>query len=595
MKFNCQYRSVALVLCWMLFPALLTAQYRIKEDSWKETKAKKRGVISVLWYDIEPFIYRTRSGEIIGVEYELMEGFKPFLKKHYGVDLEVNWVDAKSFKNIYPFISRSHYKGLFGLSFYSITDERKREVKFSPPYMPDLNIVVSNNSLPVYKSEHDFVGDLKRMKGYTMEHTTMEKDLLRLKQDYYPELPVYNQVDDYEVLKQIATVQNAFGYVPVSIYVIALQRGIKVKRQQVLATRREGFAAIYSKESDWSEPVNSYFNSVECKLLVNRLIKKYLGEEVANIVLNVSNADSSRGKPGDIELLTKEREIVTQRLIDTALEVQREKTYRNIALAIGAMVILFAGGLYLRFREKKRLHDELKERNKLIAEQKQTIEGINEHLKMKILQAKLNPHFIFNSLNSLQYFIGLNDRKSALLYLTRFASFLRNVLNYGDDLLITAAQEAVLLEQYLWLEQCRFPDRFEYSVHFSGNGVTRSALLPPMMVHSLVEDALYLGILNLDSGETGRLCILFEMAGSQLQVTVSDNGLNRTTAIARQQSKGLDNEMNASAILHKRLTLYNNNTERKIEVVHQEELPAETTFVNEVRLLVPQPRDGGNL
>ncbi|HEX2532278.1 MAG TPA: transporter substrate-binding domain-containing protein, partial [Chitinophagaceae bacterium] len=258
-----------------------------KTSSWADAKRGKKGSITVLWYDIEPFIYRNGKGGIIGVEYELMEGFKPFLKEQYGIDLSINWVDARSFENIYPYIKGSKEKGIFGLSFYSITEQRKKEVKFSPPYMPDLNIVVSNNDLPSYKAEEDFIRDLKKLKGYTMEQTTMEQDLLALKKEYCPELPVYNQVDDYEVLKQIASSRNAFGYVPVSIYVVALQRGIKVKRQRVLSTRREGFAAIFSKESDWDEPVNAYFNSSMCKALVDHLIPQYLGPEVADIILNV--------------------------------------------------------------------------------------------------------------------------------------------------------------------------------------------------------------------------------------------------------------------------------------------------------------------
>ena len=562
---------------------------RVKTSSWEEVKRNKTGAITALWYDIEPFIYRDGKGGIIGVEYELMKGFKPFLKRKYKVDVDVNWVDAKAFENIYPYIKNSKEKGLFGLSFYSITDERKKEVKFSPPYMPDLNIVVTNNNLPVYSRDRDFIKDLKKMRAYTMEHTTMEQDLLALKQNFFPQLPMYNQVDDYEVLKQISTYKNAFGYVPVSIYVVALQRGIKVNRQRVLSTRREGFAAIYTKESDWDEPVNAYFESSECKALVSRLIRQYLGQEVAGIILNVSAADSVKGKTSDIELLTKEREIVTQRLIGTALEVEREKAVRNIAVVAGVLFIVLAGGIYYRFREKKKLHDELRQRNELIDAQKKVIEEMNEQLKMKILQSKLNPHFLFNSLNSIQYFIGMNDRKGALQYLTRFAAFLRNVLKYGDELSITADQEASLLEQYLWLEQCRFPGRFDYKVQVNGNGTTHNADVPPMLVHSLVEDALYLGVLNLKEDEKGNVNVVFEVVDDSLVVSVNDNGMDREKAVAFQQSKNLQPVEGASDILDKRLELFNRRAGKKIEVTHQSSSENQSGFVNEAKLVVPQP------
>ncbi|HZG23158.1 MAG TPA: histidine kinase [Chitinophagaceae bacterium] len=585
-------RALVLILLWFTQAVLLYGQYNVHSDSWKATQTKKSGTITALWYDIEPFIYRDDKGGIIGVEYELMEGFKPFLKKAYGIDLTVNWVDAGAFENIYPYISKSKQPGVFGVSFYSITNERKKEVKFSPPYMADMNIIVTNFNLPVYDSESGFIGDLNRMKGYTMKHTTMEKDLLQLKAAYYPNLPVYNQVDDYEVLRQISSNPNAFGYVPVSIYVVALQRGIKVKRQAVLGTRREGFAAIYTRESDWDEPVNAYFNSKECKLLVSQLVNKYLGEEVAGIILNVSSTDSTRGKPADIDLLTKEREIVTQRLIDTALQVEREKDFRNIALLTGALMIVIAGVVYSRFLVKKRLNNQLFQRNQVIDAQKEQIEEINEQLKMKILQSKLNPHFLFNSLNSIQYFVGMNDRKGALLYLNRFAAFLRNVLKFGDELSITAEEEAGLLEQYLWLEQCRFPGRFDYKVQVSSKAIAHEAQLPPMLVFSLVEDALYLGLLNLEENEKGLLEVVFEAGDNNLIVHVNDNGQEREAALAKKKARNGEYRGAASDILVKRLELFNRRAAKPIEVKHQSSALANTAFVNEVTLVIPRPLFG---
>jgi LytS/YehU family sensor histidine kinase len=276
-------------------------------------------------------------------------------------------------------------------------------------------------------------------------------------------------------------------------------------------------------------------------------------------------------------------------LIDTAVEVEREKDYRNLAIISVIVIIALAAGIYHRFREKKKINAELEERNKLIDAQKKVIEEMNEQLKMKILQSKLNPHFLFNSLNSIQYFIGMNDRKGALVYLTRFASFLRNVLKHGDELSITAAQEAALLEQYLWLEQCRFPDRFEYKVQLNGNGTTQGAGVPPMLVHSLVEDALYLGVLNLGASEKGKLDVLFEVVDGELIVTVADNGLDRDEAITNQQSKGLEPMDGASDILEKRLQLFNRRATKKIEVSYQRNTEPRTGYVNQAKLIVPQP------
>ena len=497
------------------------AQFKeVRADSWQQVQKDKKGTITCLWYDIEPFIYRS-GNKIIGVEYELMEGFKKYLKTNYDFELQINWVDAGAFENIYPFIAGSDKKGLFGLSFYSITEERKREIKFSPPYMPDLNIICSNYNLPTYESDTAFISDINKLKGYTMKMTTMSDDLTKLRDNFYPALSISDEADDYEVLRKISISPNSFGYVPLSIYVVALQRGIKIKRQRVLATRREGFAAIYTKASDWDKPVNEYFVSPQCKALTDGLVKRYLGKEVSDIILDVSASDSVNGNPSDMELLMKEREVVTQRLIDTALKSQRQEQQRNYYIIAIIALVFFGAVLYNRFRIKQLLNHKLRQQNELVAAQKQKIEGMNQQLQMKILQSRLNPHFLFNSLNAIQYFVTEGNNKATLKYISRFSNFLRNVLKISDDIAVTTEEEARMLEQYLWLEQNRFPGKFVYDISTEN---TEHFKLPPLLTVSLVENILYRSLLISNTQAPKNINIHFSASETALLVTVADNG-----------------------------------------------------------------------
>lgn len=513
----------------------------------------KKGNINVLWYEIEPFLYKDNSGKMIGVEYELMEGFKGFLRNRYNIDLQINWINTEAFDNILPYIATSSDKGLFGMSFYSITEERKTMVKFSPPYMPDLNVLVTNNNLPVFENDAALLEALPGLKAFTMKETTMEDDIEDLKKKYYPALPVSYDFDDYEVLKTISNEKNTLGYVPVTIYVTALQRGVKVKRQRVMHVRRPGFAAIYTKASDWDEPVNEYFQSAECNVLVAGLIRKYLGPEVANIILNISASDTIEGAPTDIELLTKEREIVTQRLIATALEAQTNKTQRNVILLIGAGVLTIAAFAISRYRTKNRLNKLLQGRNSVIANQREKLDQLNKRLNMKILQSKLNPHFLFNSLNAIQYHIGENDKKGALQYLTHFSGFLRKVLQSGDELLIPAAEEALLAEKYLWLEQHRFPGKFDYTVTVNG---AANLMTPPMLLHSLLQEVLYTNIINAAKNNY-YLRINFIAVNDKLIVKLVDNGPPKSIDAAPEKTNGLQEDI--TDILSMRLKVINSS------------------------------------
>ncbi len=532
MKLAITYCSILLLLlATMLMPA--HAQFNdLRTDSWQEVQQFKKGTVTCLWYDIEPFIYRSGKG-IVGVEYELMEGFKKYLKTHYDVQLEIDWVDAGAFEKIYPFIAASDKKGLFGLSFYSITEERKKEIKFSPPYMPDLNIICSHYNLPTYQSDTAFLRDINRLRGYTMKQTTMYDDLLKLKNDFFPGLSISDEADDYEVLKKIAVSPNSFGYVPLSIYIVAMQRGIKIKRQRVLATRREGFAAIYSKASDWDKPINEYFVSAECKKLTDDLIKRYLGKEVSDIILDVSASDSVNGNASDIELLMKEREVVTQRLIDTALKSQRQEQQRIYYISAIISLLLVGTVLYNRFRIKHSLNRKLRQQNELVALQKLKIEQMNQQLQMKILQSRLNPHFLFNSLNAIQYFVTEADNKATLKYINRFSSFLRNVLKASDDVAVEAGEEARILEQYLWLEQNRFPGKFSFEVTVSKN--TETFKLPPLLSISMVENILYRSLLLNKTGGPDHISIYFTIQDSALHITARDNGITMQDSVSRPE------------------------------------------------------------
>ncbi|RYY48245.1 MAG: transporter substrate-binding domain-containing protein [Chitinophagaceae bacterium] len=509
------------ILGWLLSSLFIQAQVPVvKTDSWAQTKKAGKGQISVLWYAIEPFIYFDK-GEIVGIEYELMQGFAPYLKKTYGVDVAINWVNAGAFEPIYPAIRDSKEKGLFAVSYYSITDERKKEVKFAPAYMPDLNILVTSNNLPVYDSPEEFYNRLPALAGYTMAQTTMEEDMNYFKKRS-PKLKISNRLDDYEVINEVAATDNAFGYVPLSIYVLALQRGTKVKRQKILATRREGLAAIYTSASDWDEAVNAYFNSETCRQLTASLIRKHLGVEVADIILEVSAPDSSRRPTADIELLTKEREIVTRRLIDTALQYQRSQSIRNITIIAVLIFIIISIVLFKMLTTKRKLARLLVQRNQEIISQKQEIEKINRRLQQKLSVSQLNPHLIFNSLTAIQHFVMLDDKKMANKYLSQLGKFIRYILQNANEPLISAAEESKMLEQYLNLEQARFENSFQYKIALQGEG----GLIPSMLTFPFVEEALYERVLAGEAANGRRsLNITFTEQPGAVCISIQDNSL----------------------------------------------------------------------
>ena len=554
----------------------------LQADSWQQVLEQKKGTVTALWYDIEPFIYTNPEGRLQGVEYEIMESLKPYLKHTYGVDLQINWVNAGSFEGIYNDVKAATQSGIFGWSYYSITPERRREVAFTPPYMPDLNVLVTHIAEPVYATPQELTSGLAAMNGYTMANTTMEADIELLRNNFYKPLAVTRLQDDYDVMQHIAGDRKGFGYVPLSVYIVGLQKGIKVKRQNVLTSRREGFAAVMPIQTDWQPVLQAYFKTDFFRAKAAVIVSKYLGSEVKDLVFGAAVPDSASNGLG---LVSLEKEIVTKRLLDTALELQQQRSFRNTVIIAGILLLLLAVVLYGRFRIKQKMSEELARRNLLISKQHEQIDQMNQLLKLKVLQARMNPHFLFNSLNAVQYFIAADDKKASLVYISRFSAFLRKVIRFGDELSISMHDEVELLKEYLWLEQTRFPGQFEYEVELPPDlGHTQ---ILPLLTHGLVEAALYRGVLNLAAGKGGCIKIGVTAMNDRLLVQVNDNGMSREQSGELEKKKGLSAD--EEDMLARRIRLFNRQSKRKIHFSSSRLVANGDGLLNEARLEIPQP------
>lgn len=519
---------IAAISALLLCPILLLAQMR--GDSWEEVKEKKGGAVSALWYDFEPFTYVGPAGKMKGIEYELMEAFAGFVRDYYGYALELDWVDVKTFEGVYEGVRRAEQSGLFGVSYFSITDERQKEVAFAPPYMPDLNVLVTNNALPFFATSHEFVNQLPLLTGYTMPNTTMEEDMERVRETFYPPLSIRHEDDDYKIMEHIAHNKSSFGYVPLIVYLIGLDKGIRIKRQSVLPVSRPGFSVILPLGSDWKEPVSLFFLSPDFTQLVSRIVGRYLGDAVSALMADPFRDSLATSR--DLGILALEKEIVTQKLIDAALDVEQQKNYRNLTILAVVAFVLIAGILYGRYLTKKRLNQELSERNDFIRKQKDEIGRINKMLEIKVLQAQLNPHFIFNSLNSIQYFVTLDEKKTALGYVTTFSRFLRQLFQSASFLDTSVEREISMLNLYLTLEKIRFSDRFTFSLECENEDIATQTI-PSMLIHPFVEEALYQSVLNRNDPE-GMISIRFRLEGGFVNVTIEDNGADRTDGLMSQ-------------------------------------------------------------
>ena len=186
--------------------------------------------------------------------------------------------------------------------------------------------------------------------------------------------------------------------------------------------------------------------------------------------------------------------------------------------------------------------------------QKIALEAEMNKLKQSAQRAQMNPHFIFNSLNSIQNFIVLNNVESATNYLGQFAKLMRGVLDASLEQKISIRKEMDILESYLNLEQARFPNGFEYYIHLDAAIDPDTCYIPSMLIQPFLENAIIHGIA--DKEEKGIINLHLQKRHNQLHISVEDNGKGFTQ---NSQSK-----YNAT---HKSVGI--SNTKRRLELLNQ--------------------------
>lgn len=147
-------------------------------------------------------------------------------------------------------------------------------------------------------------------------------------------------------------------------------------------------------------------------------------------------------------------------------------------------------------------------------------------LELKALKAQLNPHFIFNSLNSIKRLIQKNENKVAIEYLLLFSSMIRNVLDLSDKKSVSLREELEFSEKYLKMEKLRFRKNFEYEIYFDDDAFLDDYNLPAMILQPHLENAIWHGIMPLEDRNGKVFVNIFETEDSVI-VRIEDNGIGR--------------------------------------------------------------------
>ncbi|MBX2903565.1 MAG: histidine kinase [Chitinophagales bacterium] len=190
--------------------------------------------------------------------------------------------------------------------------------------------------------------------------------------------------------------------------------------------------------------------------------------------------------------------------------------------------------------------------------------------ELKAIKAQMNPHFIFNALNSIQEMFFIGDKRLANEHLGKFSQLTRDILKASGKQFITLAEETEMLTKYLELEGLRFEKDFSFRISVNDEDAADDILLPPMLIQPYVENAIRHGLLHQAGEKKIAVRFHFDEEKSLLACAVEDNGIGRAASAKINAHRNPLHESFSTSANAKRLELLNQNREEKIGVQYED-------------------------
>lgn len=270
----------------------------------------------------------------------------------------------------------------------------------------------------------------------------------------------------------------------------------------------EGLTEIYAKQNTFEKAFHAH--------------KKFV--QLRDSIMNDQKRQEIRKRELQFEFDKKEAVLKAEH----AAAIARQRVVRNATMGGGATLLLAALTSFA-FYKKRRDADLRRKEAEFLAQVSDT--------EMKALRSQMNPHFIFNSLNSISDYIAKHDMPAADYFLTKFAKLMRLILENSDKKEVTLADDLHALELYLELEAARFNRKFTYEIAVDDAIDSDSTLIPPLLLQPFVENSILHGIAK-KAGD-GKILIRIAKEDGMIRCSVEDNGIGRkqSAAIPSEQKK----------------------------------------------------------
>lgn len=317
----------------------------------------------------------------------------------------------------------------------------------------------------------------------------------------------------------------------------AYKDAVAIKHKYLIKEILALLVVLYSETEDYKK---AFVYQKEYSDLKSDLFSEELNERIASFEVKIKNIE-------------KEKEILELNQINEkkSFELRRNQFVLFFVSTLSILILALIWFYYQRAKHKN-------------------VAKIYQ-MQNQMFRLQMKPHFIFNVLSSIGGYMNQNNSQEAGIYLAKFARLIRNVLEHSNNELIELKKEIELLKYYLDLQQLRFPDRFNYSIHFDENVEQDVLFIPHMIIQPIVENAIEHGFSTLTS--TGNLAITISCDDDSLTIEIVDNGVGLNQKNTDKKKVGFSDmkkESMSSQLIVQHLNYYKMRYKRDFKITFED-------------------------
>jgi ABC-type amino acid transport substrate-binding protein len=257
---------------------------RFQGDSWANVKTTGSGVLTVIYCEQFGLIHKDQNGKMKGVCVDILSDFAKYIKDQHGKNVTIKY--AAEIEAFSEFLSTTQTTNhILGVTNTTITEERKKIMKFSPAYMSNRQVMLTNNKAPSLLSLKDLPGKFPDFTAQVIDGSTHVQYVEKIKTEYMPALKIKRESSGPQIIKNLMTDTKAFTIIDFTEFVEVVHKKLPIKRQMVDVGVVEELGFIMSKQTDWDAPLKEFLtHEYRTSIGYKKIISENLGATFMSLV-----------------------------------------------------------------------------------------------------------------------------------------------------------------------------------------------------------------------------------------------------------------------------------------------------------------------